>query len=193
MVAEKLQRTVRAFGDRWLRLAQCLAVKPTDLRLQVRDVLDDVLGVKLIFIALDHVLEPSALELEVHPVALDQLLVQLRVKRVGLQRQIEEALRQDMRCARVHGHRRAVGLALGLGRQHAKENHPTAQAHRFADGPQPTCRGTRGIAGALVVDQGDAQVAALGQLVRAGRANYTGTGNHDVIGLVHVRPPCPRA
>lgn len=97
-----------------------------------------------------------------------------------------------MRRARVHRHRRALGLAPVAGGHHAEEDHPAAQSHRFADGPEAAGRGAGGVARSLVVDHGDAQVAAPGQLVGAGRADHAAAGNHDVIGSVHVQASVPR-
>ncbi|MNR11141.1 hypothetical protein D3C85_1274290 [compost metagenome] len=173
-------------ADCRLRLAQGLAVEPAYLVGQMRNLRDDVFGVQAVFIVVDHVLEAGALELEVHAVAVDQLAVQLWIKCVGLQGKVEERLRQDMRRARIHRHCRAMGFALVLGRHHAKEDYPAAQAHRLADCPQAARRGAGGIARALGIDQGDFQVFAFGQLVGAGRTDHAATGDDHIIGSVHA-------
>lgn len=192
VVAEEFQRAVGRVADRRLGTTQFLAVQPAHLLGQMRDLRHDVLGVLAILVVLDHVFQAGALELEVHPVAFDQFSVQFRVQRVGLQGEVEERRRQDVRRARVHRHRRALGLAPVAGGHHAEEDHPAAQPHRFADGPEAAGRGAGGVARSLVVDHGDAQVAAPGQLVGAGRADHAAAGNHDVIGSVHVQASVPR-
>ena len=145
----------------------------------------DVFGVELVFLVVDHELQPGLLEFEIHAVVFDQLLMQGRIQRVGGQREIEEGLRQDVRRAGVHGDGGAGRLALVFGRGHAEENHAAAQAHRFADRPQAAGGGARSVAGALGVDQRDFQVFAFGQLVGARGADHAAAGNHDVVLSAH--------
>ncbi|MNH11797.1 hypothetical protein D3C79_713210 [compost metagenome] len=135
VITEKLQSTTRLMADRRFRPAQGLAIEPVHLLGQVRDLRDDVFGVQLVFIVVDHILQACAFELEVHAVTLDQLLVQLWIKCIGLQGKVEKRLRQDMRRTGIHGHGSTVCLALMLGRHHPKENHPAAQANRLTYRP----------------------------------------------------------
>ena len=190
VIAQELQRTLRIMAHAWLCLAQRRLVEPAHLIGQMGDIGDNMLGIQAIFIVINHILEPGALELEIHPVVFQQLLVQAGVQGIGLQGEIEKTLRQDMRGGGVDYHRRTLGLTLAFGRHHAEKNHPAAQPHGLADGPQPACRRATGIAGALAVDQGDFQVLAPGQVISTGGANYSATGDDNVISLDHVRHPC---
>ncbi|MNJ47360.1 hypothetical protein D3C77_425170 [compost metagenome] len=122
-------------ADRRFCLTQGLAIKPAHLLGQVRDLRDDVFGVQLVFIVVDHVLQARAFELEVHAVTLDQLLMQLWIKCIGLQGKVEERLRQNVWRTGIHRHSSALGLALVLAGHHAKENHPTAKTNRLAYRP----------------------------------------------------------
>jgi len=192
VIAQKLQRTLRIVTDARLRLAQGRLVEPAHLIGQMRDIGDNMLGIEPVFIVINHVLEPGALELEIHPVVFQQFLVQAGVQGIGLQGKVEKTRWQDMRGTGVDNHGRTLGFTLAFGRHHAKKNHPAAQPHGLADGPQPACRRAAGIAGALAVDQGYFKILAPGQVIRTGGANNTATGDDNVIGLDHVRHPCSR-
>ena len=126
MIAQELQRTLRIMAHAWLCFAQRRLVEPAHLIGQMGDIGDNMLGIQAIFIVINHILEPGALELEIHPVVFQQLLVQAGVQRIGLQGEIKKTLRQDMRGGGVDYHRRALGLTLAFGRHHAEKDHPAA-------------------------------------------------------------------
>ncbi|MNJ45665.1 hypothetical protein D3C77_407720 [compost metagenome] len=90
MIAKKLQGPACQITDSWLRLTQSVLIEPAHLLGQVWNLRNDVLGVELVFVVVDHILETRALELEVHTVAIDQLTMQLWIKCIRLQGKVEE-------------------------------------------------------------------------------------------------------
>jgi len=193
VVAEKFQCPTSLMTDARLGFAQCGLIEPAHLIGQMRNAADNVLGVEPVFVVINDELQSGLFKLEIHPVLVLQLAMQRRVQRVGLQGEIEERLRQDMRRAGVHRDGCALGFAFAVGRHHPEENHPAPQPHRLADGPQAAGRSAGCVARAFGVDQRHLEVLALGQLIGAGRPDHAAASNDHVIELTHgKRPPCRR-
>ena len=135
VIAQKLQRTPGIVTDSGLRFTQRRLIEPAHFIGQMRDIGNNMLGVQAVFIVINHVLEPGALELEIHAVLFQHFLVQAGVQGIGLQGKVEETIGQYMRCTGVDNHCRTLGFTLAFGGHHAEKNHPATQPHRLADGP----------------------------------------------------------
>ena len=98
MIAKELQCPFGLGRYRQLVCTQLLLPQPTYLVSQMWNMRNNMLRIELVFIILNDELKSRTLELEIHPMAVDQFLMQLWIKCIRLQGKVEEAFRENMRC-----------------------------------------------------------------------------------------------